>query len=200
MEGIIGLDSQINITPETTGIYLIGAGSWVEDYGDGEVYGVGDITVTITPPPMEDPLPNQELVYETSSGFNNFGKPIKYRSAELAGCGNSNHYYKSNNLVSLITKKSLEYDNITNQQTFKNISTLNFDGIDDYLVVKYPFYSLSEFTFAIKFNAFSNGVLVGINDDTIPPNSCSSYCPFIYILNDGFEVHIWNNRRSYFTI
>lgn len=52
-------------------------------------YGVGDLTITITPPPMEDPLPNQELVYETSTGFNNFGKPIKYRAASNAECNNA---------------------------------------------------------------------------------------------------------------
>lgn len=64
-------------TPESTGIYIIGAGSY-----PGNPYK-GNYTVAIYPAPLSDPIPSSEITitYPTSEGFNDFGKAIKYRSA-----------------------------------------------------------------------------------------------------------------------
>lgn len=54
---------------------------------------------------------------------------------------------------------------------------------------------MSEFTFAIKFKAFSNGYLVGINQEGFPPTSLSnSWCPIICIVDRGFEFRVWNGN------
>ena len=70
------LDSYLEFQPESTGIYIIGAGSY-----DGD--SRGDIVITLETAPEEDTIPSSEIsiTYQTSEGFNDFGKAIKYKSA-----------------------------------------------------------------------------------------------------------------------
>lgn len=65
-------------TPNTTGIYIIGAGAYSGS--------TGNYTVAINPAPEEDPVPPQQLLYKTSSGFDNWGRSQKSRSSSIAKC------------------------------------------------------------------------------------------------------------------
>lgn len=70
----------IRYTPQTTGIYIIGAGTYA-DYNS-----TGDYKVICYPAPQSDSVPTPSITYPTSEGFNDFGKAIKYRSAKAAQC------------------------------------------------------------------------------------------------------------------
>ena len=78
---IAGLEVQdvMWYTPPEDGVYIIGAGAYSSD--------TGAFTVAMSPAPEQETLPEIEYQYPTSSGFNAFGKPLKFRNAAEAGCG-----------------------------------------------------------------------------------------------------------------
>ena len=65
-------------TPETAGVYIIGAGA----YSDSR----GDYTVGVYPAPESEKIPPGRTGFYTSCGFSTNGRPLKFRSAMEAGC------------------------------------------------------------------------------------------------------------------
>jgi hypothetical protein len=74
----VGCSDAVTFTPDSDGIYYIGAGAYSSS--------TGDYTVAIDPLPEQEPLPEIKWLHPTSSGFNKAGKAVGYRSASLAGC------------------------------------------------------------------------------------------------------------------
>lgn len=66
-----------SFTPETSGIYIIGAGAYSTSRGA--------YTVVIYPMPEHEEPPNAQKIYQTSDGFNEFGRAVGHRAATSAG-------------------------------------------------------------------------------------------------------------------
>lgn len=110
-------------TPSADGIFIFRAGA----YSDGQ----GDIRVCCYPAPETEEIPNATMVYETSSGFNALGLPIKYRNADSAEIAFKTHPKK--NLVLRYDFKSLTAETgqvfITQKGTPKFTKSDNVDCI-----------------------------------------------------------------------
>lgn len=66
---------------EKSGDYILAIGSY-EDQESGQY-----VYVTCNPAPTIVPAPQPGVSYKTSTGFDEFGHPVKYDSASSAGCG-----------------------------------------------------------------------------------------------------------------
>ena len=75
----VACSDHLYYTPDEDGIYIIGAGAWSSSRGNYQV--------TVSPSPEYDESPYAKVVYFTSSGFNQLGKALGYRSVSVAGCG-----------------------------------------------------------------------------------------------------------------
>ena len=74
----VSCSDHFTYTPTTDGVFYIGAGAYSTAHGA--------FSVAINPAPEQEPLPEIQLVYPTSSGFNKAGKAVGYRSASSAEC------------------------------------------------------------------------------------------------------------------
>ena len=114
-------------TPSADGLFIFGAGAYSS--------GTGDMRVCCYPAPEQEEIPDSTKVYETSSGFDSFGFPIKYDTADMAEVAFKTHPKK--NLVLRYDFKSLTAE--TGEKftvhggnvEFKNINgvqCIKFDG------------------------------------------------------------------------
>lgn len=108
-------------TPSADGIFIFRAGA----YSDGQ----GDMTVCCYPAPEQEEIPNATMVYETSSGFNALGLPIKYRNADSAEIAFKTHPKK--NLVLRYDFKSLiaETGQVFSQSGGGNVQFTTINGV-----------------------------------------------------------------------
>lgn len=74
------LDDCVTYTPSADGIFYIGAGNYSYDEGSGL------FKVRCYPVPEYEAPPAVATIYETSSGFDEFGYPVRFDTAMEAGC------------------------------------------------------------------------------------------------------------------
>lgn len=122
----VACSDHFSYTPSTTGIYIIGAGSYSS--------AKGSYTVSMDPAPSAD---SPHFIYPTSEGFNSLGKPVKYRSAREAGCGYSLQiptdglaFYAplSSNQSKAATGQDLYTYNTVTYEAHKGITAAKFTG------------------------------------------------------------------------
>ena len=105
----------INYTPSADGIFIFRAGA----YSDGQ----GDIRVCCYPQPEQEEIPQSTTVYETSSGFDEFGYPIRYDIA--SECGISYTTIPTDNLILYMALK----ENRTSPEVVdSDVFSTNYEG------------------------------------------------------------------------
>lgn len=203
-EGSVGGEyctDRFEYTPSQDGVYIIGAGAYSSSQGD--------YTVAISPLPEQEELPAIQKIYDTSTGFNGFGRAIGYRSASVAGCASAAipteglvFYAPCETNTQVIVGNQFTTDGSFEAKTVQNIPCLQFSQsyrqpIDTSVFVRNRI-TLSAWYYSLD---SQHNAILGVGQDSVYKTFClqESYSQFTIERASGrFETgYIMEQNRWY---
>ena len=145
-----------------------------------------------------------QIIYdiEKTAGFNEVNKrPLKYKSLQEMEIMSDISKYGLDGLVCGVDfNKNISQDFVSGYGFTKNGITdkMEFDGVDDYLMCKYPLKNLNNVTMVLKVKIYEGacyGILGTMNNVNVG-NGCGSWVPNIFLYNGSIDMVAYNSNDT----